>query len=410
MSDPTSISTTRIDIASETFKRAPGALCQELRALGPLVRLKMPIVGMVHVATTHAAVEELLKNDQDFSNDFLSHGPWLARWVMNVLPGPLRLLGRNMLVRDGADHRRMRKLVDGAFRRPMIAQLRDQITRLTDQHLDRLAAAPDHDVVPHLARNLPLAVICEMLGLPIADRDKFSAWMAAMSSVASLPDFIRLTPALNRIKAYLTARFAEVRAQPPGERPATLMAALVTEQEQDGTIDDDELIAMCFLLFVAGHETTTHAISGGLLEILSHPERPTVANGATAADEILRHVSPVMMSKPRMALRDTRLAGHPIPAGSAVMALLIAANRDPSVFAHPEQLDITRTPNRHLAFGTGPHVCLGAWLARLEIEIVLKRFTARFPGARLAIAPEDVPYAPAAGMRAITRLPLHLPN
>jgi cytochrome P450 len=170
---------------------------------------------------------------------------------------------------------------------------------------------------------------------------------------------------------------------------------------------------MLFLLFGAGQETTTHLISGGLLELLRHDDqrRRLQADPTTmplCVEECLRHVSPVQLTKPRWAARDVVFAGHEFRRGDCVAGFLTAANRDPAVFENPHQFDLTRHPNPHLSFGTGVHFCLGFQLARAEAAIAFERVLARFPDVRLAVEPDSITWRKRVGIRTLTQLPVQL--
>ena len=398
----------RFDLAGQDFKRDPFPTFAAMRQVGSLVDIRMPLVGQATFATTHAACETLLKDTEAFSVE-LRRARRAAPIVMLVkLPG-LRPLVDNMLQRDGTEHRRLRKLVDGVFRRQEIDKLTGRIETIADRLLDDLAASEDGDLVRHVARDLPLAVICDMLGLPQSDRPKFTRWMGAMSEAKSVWSIGRFLPSIWRINGYLRARFEERRREPRDD----LISALVHAEDAGDRLTDDELLAMCFLLFVAGHETTTHLISGGVLALLQNPDQlarlraePDLA--PSAVDELLRFVSPVQVTKPRFATDGLVLEGRRFEKGHMLVAFLASANTDPAVFEAPEVLDLGREKNRHLAFGGGPHFCLGAWLARKEMEVLLRRLLDRAPELQLAVPERDLRWTGRTGMRALISLPLRL--
>ncbi|MGI9406553.1 MAG: cytochrome P450 family protein [Hyphomicrobiaceae bacterium] len=399
----------KFDLAGQTFKRDPFPTFAAMQAVGPMVDVKAPIIGRATFATTHAACETLLKSSDKFSVRFdnaAGNSPMLvlARW----LPG-IKQLTENLLQMDDPEHRRLRKLVDGAFRRSEIEAWRPRIERIADELIDNLAASSDRDLVKHVARDLPLAVICELLGLPQEDRPKFTRWMSALSEVSALSGMVRLIPSVRKLNAYLTRKFEERRAEPRDD----LISTLVHAEDEGARMTDRELLSMCFLLFVAGHETTTHLISGGVLALIHNPDqlsrlRAEPNLGASAVDELLRHVSPVQGTKPRFPLEDTEIEGVPVKKGQMLMALLASANADPAVFENPENLDIARAKNRQLSFGGGAHFCLGAWLARAEMEILLARLLDRAPRLGLAIPEAGLRWTPRLGIRALKALPLKM--
>ncbi|MEL6290136.1 MAG: cytochrome P450, partial [Pseudomonadota bacterium] len=332
-----------------------------------------------------------------------------------AIPNPLQILSNNMLQRDGTTHRRLRRVVDGPFRRAAIDALRPRIEQLTDRALDRLATSKTPDFVPCVARDLPLAVICELLGIPAHDRPQIERWMARIGAAGSPIGFLRALPALRGLSGYLAAHFD---AYTP--RGSDDLTTLLLSGDADPPLTKDERLATCFLLFVAGHETTTHLLSGSVLALAAQPEEVDdhfspfreasdgAAAGAARIDELLRHVSPVMFAKPRIATSDLEIAGKAVPQGTTILPLLVAGNRDPVIFDAPDEIRFHRAPPRHLGLGAGPHFCLGAWLARLEADIVLTRFAARYRRIALAVPRRHMRYAKASGMRALTALPFVL--
>lgn len=398
-----------IDFVSQSFMRDPLPALARLREAGPVVRVRIPLLGKTWMATTYEAVSEVLKRDDTFVRSPANAGkrqPAGMRWWM---PPALRVLAANMLGYDDPDHRRLRKLVDQAFNRQSVESLRGHIGDLCDGLLDRMDGAGPVDVMEGLARPLPLAVICELLGLPEEDRPQFRRWVQALMSVTSFAGIFHFLPGLLRLKAYLKRHFDQCRRHP---RPG-LITALV-EAEQDGdTLSEDELLSMVFLLLVAGHETTVHLIGGGILALLEAPEQKARlledwSRAPTAVEELLRFLSPVQIAKPRYVGRDLEFHGQPLPRGDLIVPMLASANADPHRFEHPERMDLARDPNPHVAFGSGMHFCLGAQLARVETQVVLERLFTRFPNVTLALPGADLRYAGRLGLRSLTALPVRL--
>jgi cytochrome P450 PksS len=258
-----------------------------------------------------------------------------------------------------------------------------------------------------MARKLPLSVICELLGLPLADRPKFMAWAGNVTGVGGAIGFLRMIPRLAAIKRYLE-RHLETARRTGGEG---LIAELVRVEKEGGEISRDEMVAMAFLLLFAGHETTTHLISGSVFELLKAPAlRAWLAEDWSRADlaieEFLRFVSPVQFSKPRWVRKTVDLGGVRLKGGDRIMAMLAAANMDQAANEHPEKLDLDRRPNRHVAFGTGIHFCLGHQLARLEGKCALKALFKHWPTLTLAVEPSLIRWRKQPGLRAIASLPV----
>ena len=397
------------DLKGQAFKRNPLPTFARMRDAGPVIPSRIPIFGPISFVTTYDAVSELLKSPDRFVVDARNTGNKRVMGVQWWMPRRIRLLADNMLTNDDPTHRRLRKLVDKAFHGRSVEAYRGRIAELADRLIDELAASAEKDLVARFARALPLTVICEVLGLPIRDRPKLVRWMASFSQVNSPVGLFRLLPAMGRLTKYLTAQFEERRREPRDD----LITALVETEEEGDQLSEDELLALCFLLFVAGHETTTHLISGGVLALLQNQEQFELLKGdwslaPSAVEELLRFVAPVQMTKPRFAIEDTEFAGQEIARGVPMTALLASANADPDAFEAPEQLDIQREKNRHMSFGGGPHFCLGWQLAKAEAEIALERLFFRYPGLALGLDESELRWTKRVGLRALTALPVKL--
>ena len=391
------------DFTSEAFFRDPLAGVAQLRAIGPAVATRFPIVGRVWVTTTYEAAARVLKDSTLFSlrreGGVLVGLPW---WM----PRFIATFANNMLTMDEPDHTRLRSIVDEAFRRRAVLDMEPHIRAIADRLADELfAGGSPADLVQRYARILPLSVICELLGLPPADRPKFIAWANSMAHLTNAFGFLRLIGGLIKIRRYLKERLRLAREE-GGEG---LIAELVRVEQEGGRITPDEMVSMVFLLLAAGSETTTHLISGSVYELLKNPglrdwleqDRSRVG---LAVEEFLRFVSPVQFSKPRFVRRDVELDGVRLKKGDRIMAMLAAANMDPEANPHPERLDLARKPNRHLSFGTGIHFCLGHQLARIEGAYALRALFARWPNLKLAVPAADVRWRKRPGLRAIETL------
>ena len=346
----------RVDFTSQEFLRDPAAKVTTLRASGPVVEVRFPIVGKVWITTTHELAGRVLKDSQTFT--LRKNGGPVAglRWWM---PGILRALADNMLTMDEPDHTRLRGIVDEAFRRQAVLEMEPRILAIADELAGELFAEwSTADLVERYARRLPLAVICELLGLPSADRPKFMAWTSSFTRLTGPIGFLRLVPAVAAMKRYLEERLEGARAH-GGEG---LIAELVRVEKEGGRISAGEMVAMVFLLLGAGTETTTHLISGSVHELTRNPRLRHWLEGDwsradLAIEEFLRFISPVQFSKPRFVRDDVELGGTRLRKGEKIMVMLVAANMDPDANEHLERLDLERRPNRHLAFGTGIHYC-----------------------------------------------------
>lgn len=396
------------DILSREFHANPFPTLDRMRAEGPVVGVKLPIMGHTWLAVTHDACAALLKDHESFARDPANAGSRTQQRILKFLPRMIGILALNMLGHDDPEHRRLRGLVDQAFQRRTIEAMRPMITEIADRLLDRLDGRMDADLMAEFCRDLPLSVICAMLGLPEQDHDRFKNWLGGLKDTANIGAVIRAIPGVIKVVRYLR-RVSRPRG---GALPDGLIVALRDAETGGQTLSEDELVSMIFLLFGAGQETTTHLISGGLFALLSHGDQLDRLRGDPAlmplcVEECLRHGSPVQMTKPRFATRDLVWQGRQFRRGDMFAGFLAAANCDPAKFERPHRFDITRHPNPHLSFGTGAHFCLGFQLARAETAIAFERFLARFPDARLAPG-RPISWHKRLGIRAMTQLPVRL--
>ena len=395
----------RVDFASEEFFRDPAAVVARLRASAPVVAAKFPIVGKVWVTTTYEATARVLKDTATFSlrkDDGAVAG---LRWWM---PSLIATLASNMLTTDEPDHTRLRGIVDEAFRRRAVLEMEPRIRAIADDLAAELfAEGSPTDLVARYAQTLPLSVICELLGLPRADRPQFIAWAKAGAQFTGVIGFLRMIGTIRKMRRYMAERLQAARKE-GGEG---LIAELVRVEMEGGRIGGDEMVSMLFLLLAAGSDTTTHLISGSVYELLKAPERrdwlaQDWRRAGFAIEEFLRFVSPVQFSKPRYVRQALELDGVGLKKGDRIMAMIVAANLDPAANDNPDRLDLERKPNRHLSFGTGIHFCLGHQLARIEAACALQALFTRWPKLQLAVAPDEIRWLRRPGLRSIEKLPV----
>jgi cytochrome P450 len=298
-----------------------------------------------------------------------------------------RLEDRSLLFLDPPDHTRIRRLVSKAFTPATVDRLRPQMVAMVDDLLDGLAAqtsAGSIDIVTGFAYPFPLRVICELLGVPFADRDHFHGWSKALARGVD-PGVLRppeveaeIEAASAALRGYLADLFEERRRQPQDD----LVTALLQVEDGGDRLSAEELMSLVVLLLVAGHETTVNLIGNGLAALVAHPDQMTLARtrgiDRTAVDELLRFDSPVQMNQ-RVAAEPFEVAGAHLAAGDQVVLILAGANRNPRAYPDPDRLDLTRNGPPHVAFGGGLHHCLGAALARTEAELALNGLLRRFP-------------------------------
>ncbi len=317
----------------------------------------------------------------------------IAAFVAARFGAPVPSVGFSMLDRDPPDHTRLRGLVSKAFTPKMVEQLRPDVQALVDGLLDRVEGAGTMDLIEEFAYPIPVTVICLMLGVPVEDRERFKQWGL---DIARGLDAIMLPPDSEVARRSMVSRlalaeyFRELIAERRATPRADVLSGLIAAEEAGDRLSEHELLATCILLLIAGHETTVNLIGNGTLALLRHPdqlrllrERPALIGGAV--EELLRFDGPVQRTA-RIPDADITLRGCTIPKGELVMPFIGAADRDPAQFPDPDRLDITRTDNRHIAFGLGIHFCLGAPLARVEGQIAINTLLRRLP--RLALATE----------------------
>jgi cytochrome P450 len=314
---------------------------------------------------------------------------------------------RTMLRSDPPDHTRLRRLVSKAFTARRVAELRPRVQEITDRLLDAIVPAGKADLVEDFALPLPVTVIGELLGVPVADRHDFQRWTDDMIlQGGEPPDPARIDRAWRQMRSYLTRLLEEKRARPGDD----LLSALIATRDEEHRLDEDELIAMAFLLLVAGYITTVNLIGSGIAALLAHPDQlrmlrddPELLSGAI--EEFLRYDGPVNPGIARFAREDVTIAGVTIPRGATVLVASAIADRDPAQFPDPDRLDITRQDNAHLAFGHGIHYCLGAPLARIEGQIAIGTALRRLPHLSLAVPPSELRWR-SGGLRGPEQLPV----
>ncbi|MFI7587540.1 cytochrome P450 [Spongisporangium articulatum] len=365
----------------------------------------------LYVAVAHAAADAVLR-DRGLGRI------WQDKEPAELFPAFNLLHRTSILESEPPTHTRLRRLVAGAFGRGHVERLRPWIDtvagRLVEDFAGRLddsGPAASADLIEHVAEPLPVEVIAELLGVPAADRHLLRPWSNTIVKMYEygLDDAgrARAERASAEFVAYLRDLVAERRARPwEGDLGADLVTDLVAASDGEDRLSEDEIVGTCVLLLMAGHEASVNVVGNGVFALLQHPDqwRALTAGApvAPAVEELLRYDSALQLFE-RTATRDVELAGTTVRAGQKVAALLGAANRDPAVFERPDDLDVTRERNPHIAFGSGIHFCLGAPLARVEIQSVLGHLAARLPGLHLDRVP---PRRPEFVIRGLRELPV----
>jgi len=314
---------------------------------------------------------------------------------------------RSLLVMDPPDHTRVRKLVNKAFTPKRIAALRPRIEALVAAELDAVQDTGEFDLIHDLAEPLPAIAIAELLGVPAEDHRQFRQWSSSLiAALAERSDEGRSrgAEAGQQILAYLAQIISERRRAPRDD----LISAMIEAQEERDALSDEELLATCNLVLLAGHETTTNLIGNGTLALLREPDQLTRLREdpgliPTAVEELVRYDGPVQATV-RVATEDLEIGDRVVPKGALLLVSIGGANRDPEVFEEPDRLDVGRDPNPHLGFGFATHFCLGAPLARLEATVAFEQLVARFPD--LALVDDAPEYRPNPILRGLKELRL----
>ncbi|GAB3155237.1 cytochrome P450 [Micromonospora sonneratiae] len=372
----------------------------ELRREQPLIRIRLPYGEDAWLATRYADVKTVL-GDLRFSR-----AAAIGRDEPRSTP---QLIQDGILTMDPPDHTRLRKLVAKAFTARRVEQLRPRAQRIADELIDRMVATgPPADLVEHFATPLPIRVICELLGVPFADQGRFHTWSEAIVSTTSLsPE--QIDEYLGNLHAYMADLIAQRRHEPADD----LISALVRARDENADrLTETEMVTLAAGLLAAGHETTVTQISNFGYVLLTHPVelarlRADPGLIPNAVEELLRYVPLGAASAfARYAKEDVELGGVLVRAGEPVLGALASANRDETVFAEPDRLDLTRESNPHIGFGHGVHHCVGAQLARMELQVALGSLVDRLPGLRLAVPEPELAWKSGLLVRGLSALPV----
>ena len=390
------------DPFDDATRRDPFPLFARARRAHPVYpHPGLPIVSVFR----YADIQAILKDPDTWSNNF----PPPPSFDPEKIPKP------SMLGQDPPEHTRLRSLVNQAFTPRIVRRLEPRMHEIARALLDHALAQREVDLVAALTYPLPVVVIAEIIGVPAEDREQFKHW--SDEAVANLGNALFVPPAPERLERITTllaemgeyfSRLADLRRRDPRE---DLLTGLVQAEVEGSKLSRDEMLRMLVLLLVAGNETTTTLIGNAALELLAHPDaaarlRVEPQLIPSAVEEVLRYSSPVQLD-PRLAKRRVEVCGHVVEAGQIVVNWLGSANHDEAVFADAERFDITRQENHHLAFGFGPHYCLGANLARLEAQVALQALLSR-TRAFERVGDGPLPLHPSIVFRGVTQLPVRL--
>ncbi|MFF9807768.1 cytochrome P450 [Streptomyces coeruleorubidus] len=394
---------------SREFRANPHPVYAALRATAPVCPLTPPHGVDTYLITRYDDARAALAD------------PRLSKDMYGAIDAYHRIFGDssialddNMLFSDPPKHTRLRRIVGTTFTPKRVESLRPKVQKIADELLERCPASEPVNLLPEFCFPLPLHVICELLGVPENERRQAQEWSATVAQTGFGPEARKaLEQAEGNLRDYLVDLIARKRQEPDG----ALLSALVTAQDEDGALTDHELVSTAWVLLFAGHKSTAYQIGNAVYHLLSRPEQKRLAfrdpkATAAAVEEIFRFETSVENSTFRYATEDIKMRDTLIPKGALVQISLTAANRDPEMFPDPDRMDVER-PNvqaTHLAFGLGPHYCIGAPLARLEMQIALGTLFGRHPGMALVGEPADVRWltVPFPAFRGLAELPVVL--
>ncbi|UGQ11813.1 cytochrome P450 [Yinghuangia sp. ASG 101] len=392
-------------MADPAFLRDPYPVYAALRRDHPVRRTPHGVWYVSRHADVEAALADLrLSNDRDRMTSAL----FARDGGLRALSRLTERLGRVMTNTDPPAHARLRGLVNKAFTARRVEQLRDRVQEITDRLLDAMVARGRRaDFVADVAEQLPVTVVCELFGIPAADRDRVAAWFHRLGDITG--DIDRAEAAVIAFEDYLGGLIRDRR----GGDGVDIISALTAAQARGDRLTDDELLSTCFMVVTAGDQTTTHLIGNGLLALLRHPDQLALLREdpgiiPAAVDELARYDTPTQAII-RVVAEDTPFAGHTLPAGDLVYLLLGSANHDPDHVPDPDRLDLTRVrpPGaRPLTFGHGPHFCLGAPLARLQAQTAIATAVRRLPDLRLAVGDDELAWHANPLQRRLRALPI----
>jgi len=366
---------------------------QELRALAarqPVTQVELPDGSTAWVVTGYREVRQVL-TDPRFSRALAANSGRAPR-------GFEVLLTKSLMSMDPPEHSRLRKLVAGAFTERRMQALRPKVAQIVDGLAGKMIAGPrPADLAGAFSLPLPSAVICELLGVPTEDFSKFHGWSDTLFGTWQRAAD-QIAEALEAITGYMAGLIADKREHPADD----LITVLIAARDEDDRLTEDELVRFCFGLLIAGHETTANQLNMSFVTLCHHPAEMARLRAnpeliPDAVEELLRFVQiggDGTIPPARITKEETELGGVTIGAGEAVMVLMNAANRDPSAFPDPDRLDLARGPRTHVAFGAGAHHCLGAQLARMELQEGLRGLLTRVPGLRMAVPLSEIAFKP----------------
>lgn len=379
------------DLGSAAFKGDRAGFYRALHEAGPIHDAKISIIKL-KVVVGYEECRFLLTDDRFIRNRSRARGKGGGSPLPVPMPKAVAALTKSMIYEDDPEHRRHRTLVNKAFTSRAVTQLESRVEALCAERLAALEGAGEIDLLTTYARDVPTQVIAALMGIGNDEIRAFERSLRVLTEGLNGFSLLRtLLFDLRKVAGFVRDLVARKRESPGDD----LLTALIEVEEEGERLSEDELVAMAFLLIVAGFETTVHQITNGAAALLEHPDqlarlRAGEAAWEIAAEELVRFCGSVDGTKPNYATEDVEIGGVLVPRGTALMPLLGAANRDAKVFEDPDALDVARDPNPHLGFSFGAHFCLGRPLALMEIRTALRLLFERYPNLHLTSPPQPV--------------------
>ncbi|MFD0820699.1 cytochrome P450 [Micromonospora zhanjiangensis] len=395
------------DLYTDEFAADPYPALARLRRDAPVCPVSSPRFDSYLITRFDDASAAL--TDPRLSKDL--YGP--GRQYLRIFGPNSEGLNKNMLNADPPEHSRLRRLVSQAFAPRRIEALRPRVQRIVDDLLDKIVPLGQAELMRDFAIPLPMTVICELLGVPVADHDRVLEWTQVIRTSGSSrrpPEQERA--AVQEAQAWLHGYLADLVRAKRARPDDAMVSALIEACDSGGKLSEAELVTTTFLLLFAGHQTTADFLGNAVVALLTHPAQLALLRAdpellPAAVEELLRFDGPLPVASPRIATEDLDLRGVRVPAGSIVGVALNAANHDPAQIVDPDRLDLRRERGPHLGFGHGVHYCLGVSLARMEARIAIGSLLRRLPGLRLGVPVDRLRRLPAASpFRGLLELPV----
>lgn len=403
--------TETIERMPDDFMQRPYEVLEKFRAAGPVHHVVFPHGAKVWLITRYDDVRNLLsdpkvsKDGRRMNEMFVKHTGMVVEDEADANVGFDDELSWHMLNSDPPRHTRLRGLVSKAFTLRRMEAFRPRIEQVVDDLLDKLEGKPEVELVTEFALPLPIAIICDLLGIPVDDRDSYRRWAVELVGAGQDPEVVEA--ASKHVIEYATQAIEAKRANPGDD----MVSALLRGNDDGDKLTQDELVAMIFLFTVAGHVTSMHTVSNAVFNLLRHPDqlaklRADLSLMPAAVDELMRYDSGVAVATFRFTAADITVGGVDIPEGEILALSLSSAHRDSAHYPEADRLDLDRRPNGVLGFGHGPHFCIGQPLAKIQTEVALARLITRYPHLRMLAAPEELRWESSTLLRGPITLPV----